>query len=764
MLLGENFPARSPEPSSLNRDPKRDVEAGFHLTKVLPLLGGRASFKLPEPVTPIKLSEFKAELSSYLSDADIKKTLEAYYYAEKAHKNQFRLTDCHYITHPLYVAFILAQMRLDYQTLMAALLHDVIEDTNNSKHTLRERFEPEVADLVDGVSNLSLIFNTRSEAQASNLQKMFMAMARDIRVILIKLADRLHNMHTLRPMPIFKRLRIAKETLDFYAPIADRLGMDDLRLKFEDLGFQFLHPVHYSVIKRVTQGIEGEQQDSLKQIQATIKNALRADGIDARVTARTKQPYSIYTKTRRSNKSFRQLIDVLALRVIVTGVDTCYRALGVIHNTYKPIANRFKDYIAIPKKNGYQSLHTALFVQIPPNNQGIPTEIQIRTDLMEEMATNGIAAHWLYKSRENSSPANQSRVRDLVRNIVELKEQSTDPTEFIDHLKTDLSSGDVYVFSTDGVIVELPPNATPVDFAYALDPEIGNTCAGCRIDRHNASLSTPLSSGQTVEIITSEKAIAKAEWLSFVITGTARSNIRYTLKYLKRSSSINFGRELMQRALQNFDLNLDDLPEKTLESALQKLKVKDLNELFCQIGIGDKIPYFTARAIAQQADPKYISEQDNVLSLAQPGPVTIRGTEGIVVNYAQCCHPIPGDAVIGCIQAQNGFVIHIETCAYASELRRGSHKLHPVKWSENPGDNFTAMLDVHTKHQKSAIAELAAAVNSADSAAERIELREQAVGLAKIRISMKVSGRVHLAQVIRNLREVRDVVHVHRPK
>ncbi len=760
----------APPEASFPHKPSESVGNPLSSVSVDFRAGGPAStllrdhhFELPPPCKPVSIAEFEAEIRGYLGGQDVTKTLGAYYYAEAAHKDQYRRTGDPYITHPLYVAFLLARMRMDYQTLMAALLHDVIEDTDNSRYTLREHFEPTVADLVDGVSKLSDIFDSRVEAQANNLQKMFMAMARDIRVILIKFADRLHNMYTLSVMPIEKRRRIAKETLDFYAPMAGRLGMDDVRHQFEDLGFRYLHPVYYKEIKEATERIQGEHHESLKQTQDTIKSALEVDGIKAEVIGRTKQPYSTYNKMKATHKPLNQLTDVLALRVIVEDVDTCYRALGVIHNTYRPMPNSFKDYIAIPKKNGYQSLHTVLFGQPSESARSTPMEIQIRTRLMDDMALKGIAAHWLYKSRNSPFPDSHIRVGDLVQKIKTLQERSNDPTEFIDDLRTDLLGDEVYVFSPTGEIIDLPPEASPVDFAYALDPELGNNCASCRIDRHVAPLSTPLSSGQTVEIITSKDAIPRAEWLSFVVTGTARSHIRYALKHLQRSSSVAFGRDLLQRSLENFDLAVEDLPADLLALVLKKLQACDLDDLFYQIGIGDKLPYFVARTLALQADSPNVLK-DGVLSLAHSGPITIRGTEGVVVEFAECCRPIPGDPVMGHIKAGSGIVIHVETCSRMNAIRRAEHEIHPVRWMPDPGAHFSVALEVETRHRKSSISELAAAVSEADSAVERVELKEEAVGMACIAIIMKVSDRKHLATVIKNLRNVKDVVHIRRPR
>ena len=723
-------------------------------------------YPLPGPVKPIQLPEFIANLKSYLNNNEIEAVQAAYEYAKDAHKNQLRETGDEYITHPLYVANILASWRLDHQTLMAGLLHDVIEDTEHSKHTLRDTFSDEAVKLVDGVSKLNTIFNTKVEAQAHNFQKMFLAMAEDVRVILIKLADRLHNMLTLQVMPKEKRLRIARETLDFYAPIAGQLGMDDVRIQLEELGFQFVDTAQYVLIQTAVDEAQGKHSETLELVCSTLRNALQADNIEAKVVSRTKHPYSIYCKTQRTQKPFEDLTDVLAARIIVNNIDACYRALGTVHNTYKPVAGRFKDYIAIPKSNGYQSLHTCLLGASSSDQSSLHIEIQIRTHPMEGVARDGIAGHWLYKSKDNTALANQPKIRQLARSILDFKRHAKDADEFINHLKTELSSGEVYVFSQEGKIIALPPGASPVDFAYALDAKIGNTCAGCRVNRQVAPLSTPLSSGQTVEIITSLSAIPKTEWLSFVVTANARLQIRSGLKRLNRENSIAFGKTLLQRSLGYFDLQMSKLPDEAVIKTLEKLGIEggieDTDTLNYQIGIGDRLAYLTARELALQTGV-INADADDVLSLKHPGPLIIRGTEGVVVTCATCCHPIPGDAIIGHISRGKGLIIHIETCHVVSRLRRKiADRIYPVQWADDTDADFRAILEVDTKHQKSAIAEIAAAITLADAAIIRME-HERNIGLPRVKITMNVRNRDHLAIVMRNLRHIKDTTHIHRP-
>lgn len=705
------------------------------------------------------LQIFSDKLKSYLKKNEVEKVLEAYYYAEAAHKGQFRRTQDPYITHPLAVADILADMHMDYQTLMAALLHDVIEDTDNSKYTLKENFEPGVAELVDGVSKLTTIFTSQAEAQAENFQKMALAMAKDIRVILVKLADRLHNMRTLHVMPPDKRLRIAKETLDFYAPIANRLGMDDMRIEFEDIGFKSLHPWRHYLIGKAVDKVQGEHQEALEKIRAAIESRLKENNVEATVTGRTKHLYSIYTKMKQKHKSFKELTDVLAFRITVDEIDTCYRTLGLVHTLYKPVEGRFKDYIAIPKTNGYQSLHTCLF-----GHDAMSVEVQIRTHLMDDMATRGIASHWLYKSTKESSPAAQTKIREWARGILDLHHKTEDSIAFIEYFKKDLFQNEIYVFSSEGKIFELPHDASPIDFAYALGTETGNTCAACRIDKRLAPLSTPLASGQTIEIITSKNTTPRTEWLSFVVTGKARSSIHYALHNLKRSDSIAFGRNLLERSMANLRVSLSkDLPETVVEKALKKLGMPNMDELYYQIGIGDSMPYLIAKTLAKCAGIEG-SQDDEALPLEHSGPLSIRGNEGVVVTYATCCHPIPGDSVIGHVQGGAGLNVHIETCKKVTRLRQKKRQIYPVQWVKNPVGEFKVVLTIDTAHQKSAIAELVAAATDANATVMNIAVQEQSTELTRFKITLGVRDRTHLADVMRKLRIIKDVVHIHRPK
>ena len=523
---------------------------------------------------PHTIESLTETLREYLAPDQVALVRDAYDYAEGAHRGQYRRTGHSYITHPLAVASILAEMRMDHETLMAALLHDVIEDTGIGKATLAEQFGPQVAEIVDGVSKLTTIFQSRAEAQAENFQKMAMAMAKDLRVILVKLADRLHNMRTLGIMSRQKRERIARETLDFYAPIANRFGMHQLKVEFENLAFEAIYPLRADRIRRAVQSATGHRKELMEEIRKSIVNCLADEGIDAWVMGREKHLYSIYQKMKTQHKSFSEIMDVFGIRIIVNQVDTCYRVLGAVHNLYKPVPNRFKDYIAIPKFNGYQSLHTTLF-----GMHGVPIEVQIRTQQMDAVANNGLAGHWLYKSDDETVAGSQVRARQWIKDLLDLQQRAGSSLEFVENLKIDLFPDEVYVFSPTGEIFELSRGACPIDFAYAVHTDIGNSCVACRIDRNLAPLSVQLQSGQTVEIITSSEARPNPDWLTFAVTGKARSAIRQALKSQQRAQSIALGRRLLNRSLSNAGSNINDLDFRRLRKVFKDFKVRKLDQL-----------------------------------------------------------------------------------------------------------------------------------------------------------------------------------------
>ncbi len=703
----------------------------------------------PITVPDTGIENLAEQLSEYLDPSQIEQVRKAYGFAEKAHENQKRRSGEPYITHPVAVAGILADMHMDHQCLMAALLHDVIEDTGVPKHVISKEFDEEVAELVDGVSKLKSIFQSRAEAQAENFQKMTLAMSKDIRVILVKLADRLHNMRTLGHLSAEKRKRIAKETLEIYAPIANRLGMNNIRIEFEELGFKALHPLRSAMIEKAVLKARGNRKEVVNNILETIEATLQRDGIEAEVFGREKHLYSIYDKMRTKHKSFNEIMDVYAFRIIVDSVDTCYRVLGAVHNLYKPVAGRFKDYIAIPKANGYQSLHTTLF-----GMHGIPIEIQIRTFAMDMVANNGIAGHWLYKTNDESTGSHK-RAREWMKGLLEIQQSAGNSLEFIENVKIDLFPDEVYVFSPKGEIFDLPQGATPVDFAYAVHTDIGNTCVACRIDRRLAPLSAALDSGQTVEIITAPGAQPNPAWLGFAVTGKARSSIRHTLKNQQRNESIALGERLLERTLKSQDQSLADIDPARVQAVIEERNVADFDTLLEQIGLGNQMAYVIAR--------KLISDEA-VEAPEGERPLAIKGTEGLVVSYGKCCKPIPGDPIIGNISAGRGIVIHVENCKNMAELREKPEELMTVQWDPHVNQEFSVELRIDVEHEKGIVAVLASTATAADANIERISMVDRDAHLSTVNMVMSVRDRVHLARVIKRLRTQKGITRIVRTK
>ena len=692
-------------------------------------------------------------LCSYLTPDQVNLVRRAYYYAEQAHDGQRRRSGEAYVTHPLAVASILADMHMDHQSLMAAMLHDVIEDTGIPKDALSAQFGETVAELVDGVSKLTQMdFQSKAEAQAENFQKMAMAMARDIRVILVKLADRLHNMRTLEVLSGEKRRRIAKETLEIYAPIANRLGMHNVFAEFEDLGFKAMHPMRAERIKRAVKKARGNRREIVSKIQESLVNCLAQEGLEGVVTGREKHLYSIYQKMRGKRRAFNEIMDVYAFRITVDKVDTCYRVLGAVHSLYKPFPGRFKDYIAIPKANGYQSLHTTLF-----GMHGVPIEIQIRTREMEEMAKHGIAAHWLYKSNEEEGPrGSHARARQWVKGILELQQRAGNSLEFIENVKIDLFPDEVYVFTPKGRIMELPKGSTAVDFAYAVHTDVGNSCIACRINRRLAPLSEALQSGQTVEIVTAPGARPNPAWLNFVVTGKARTHIRHSLKQQRRSESVSLGERLLNKALAGFDSHLDKIAPERLAAVLAEYQQEDRDDLLEDIGLGNRMAYVVARRLLTEGAGG--SEQPP----SHDGPLAIRGTEGLVISYAKCCTPIPGDPIVGHLSAGKGMVIHLDGCHNISEFRHNPDKCIPLSWAKDVSGEFNVELRVELEHQRGLIALLATAVASADGNIEKISMDERDGRISVVQLVVSVHDRVHLARVIKRLRTIKGVCRITR--
>ncbi len=701
------------------------------------------------------IDSLTGNLSSYLVPNQVNSVRRAYYYAEQAHDGQFRRSGDPYVTHPLAVANILCDMHMDHQSLMAAMLHDVIEDTGITKTAIKNQFGGTVADLVDGVSKLNKInFSSRAEAQAENFQKMAMAMAKDLRVILVKIADRLHNMRTLGVLAPEKRRRIARETLDIYAPIANRLGMNNVRVEFEELGFQALYPMRAKRIAAAVKNIRGNRKEIVSQIQTSLEACLEREGLPGRTIGREKHLYSIYQKMRTQRKSFSEIMDVYAFRIIVDKVDTCYRVLGAVHNLYKPVPGRFKDYIAIPKANGYQSLHTSLF-----GMHGVPIEIQIRTEEMEAMANNGIAAHWLYKTGDESPSNAHMRAREWVNGLLELQKSAGNSLEFIEHVKIDLFPDEIYVFTPKGSISQLPAGSTAVDFAYSIHTDVGNSCVACRINRRLAPLSEPLQSGQTVEIITAPGGRPNPAWLSFVTTGKARSNIRHFLKNQRHSESVALGRRLLNKALATFETQLDEIPLEDIEQVLKQTSQASLEKLLAEIGLGNRMAYMVAQRLAPNSRAR--DEMDDAESQHS---LAIRGSEGLVMNYAKCCHPIPGDPIVGHVSSGRGMVIHTDDCNNIADIRDNPEKCVTVTWDPDVEGEFSVELRVELENQRGIIATLATAITGAEANIEKISTLERDARLSIVNLLISVHNRVHLAQVMRRIRLINAVASVSRVK
>lgn len=690
-------------------------------------------------------------LRSYLNPEQSNQVRRAYFFAEQAHYGQLRRSGEPYVTHPLAVAGILADMHMDHQSLMAAMLHDVIEDTGIDKSAIGGQFGATVAELVDGVSKLTQMeFGSLEEKQAENFQKMALAMARDIRVILVKLADRLHNMRTLGVLRAEKARRIARETLDIYAPIAMRLGMNTVRMEFEDLGFSALYPMRARRIDAARRAARGNRKELVDKIRHQIETTLDQEGHDVEVIGREKHLYSIYKKMKSKRKSFSEIMDLYAFRIIVDSVDTCYRVLGCIHSLYKPVPGEFKDYIAIPKANGYQSLHTVLM-----GMHGVPIEIQIRTREMEEMANNGIAAHWLYKSDSQTANGSHARAREWVQGLLEMQQRAGNSLEFIESVKIDLFPDEIYMFTPKGRILELPRGATAVDFAYAVHTDVGNSCVACRINRRLAPLSEPLQSGQTVEILTAPGARPNPSWFNYAITAKARTNIRHFLKHQTREDSITLGQRLLDKSLMGFGSSLNELPQQKLDDYLQRHSYAELDDLLEDVARGNRLPNITSQQLLEKVDPE---QEENGHSSGQP--VAIRGTEGFMVSYAKCCHPIPGDPIQGYLSSEKGMVVHRDRCKNLSDISDNSERLVALRWDDQVEGEYSAELRIEVENRRGMIAVIATRIHSMGVNIEKISTKDKDYQFTYVDLEMLVENRKHLAHIMRRLRAIESVRRV----
>ncbi|ATQ75686.1 guanosine-3',5'-bis(diphosphate) 3'-pyrophosphohydrolase [Massilia violaceinigra] len=729
----------------------------------------RAATKAQEaavPATPApgvaSVSQLSAKLTDYLTASELKKVKEAYRFSDEMHLGQVRKSGEPYISHPIAVAEICADWKLDAQAIMAALLHDVMEDQDVKKDELIERFGAPVASLVDGLSKLEKIeFQTLIEAQAENFRKMLLAMASDVRVILIKLADRLHNMRTLEHMTPAKKRRIASETMEVYVPIAHRLGLNNIYRELQDLAFSHLYPVRYRTLSKAVKAARGNRREVVKKILESVKNTLAIAELPAEVYGREKTLYGIYKKMRSKHLSFSQVLDVYGFRVVVDSFANCYVALGTLHGLYKPMPGKFKDYIAIRKLNGYQSLHTTL---IGP--YGTPVEFQIRTQEMHRTAESGVAAHWLYKNGESNLSDLQQKTHAWLQSLLDIQQQTGDSAEFLEHVKVDLFPDSVYVFTPKSKIIALPRGATALDFAYTIHTGIGDHTVSVKINNEAASLRTELRNGDIVEIVTNPDSRPSPTWLAFVRTGKARSAIRHHLRTINLNESVELGRELLAQALTALNIQ-PDLPEPTVEKLLNESSAKSMDELYADIGIGKRMAALVARHIFGLVDDDLVSLPAN--PNATPGeldPVTIYGSEGVSVQLAPCCLPIPGDQIIGQLRRDQGLIVHTSDCAGAKRLRgKEPDRWIAVQWGGELNRRFDCRIRLLINNEKGILARVAAEIGESDANISYVGMDEDEEHvMTQLRFTIQIKDRVHLAHLIRNLRRVMGVTRVERER
>jgi len=688
-------------------------------------------------------------LETYLPDDQVKKVLESYEFGAISHEGQTRKSGEPYITHPVAVAQELGEMHLDSEAICAAILHDVVEDTDATLEEIENKFGEEVALIVDGVSKLDQIqFRSRAEAQAESFRKMMLAMIEDIRVILVKLSDRLHNMQTLGAMPAEKKKRIARETLDIYAPIANRLGINRLKVQLEDLGFKHLHPYRYRVLDGALKKSKGSQKQIVRRISDQFSKAMMEDEISGEVIGREKHLYSIYKKMAQKKRVLSDVVDVYGFRIIVDDVSTCYQTLGLVHQLYKPMPGRFKDYIAIPRINGYQSLHTTLF-----GPKGLPLEVQIRTRNMDRVAESGVASHWIYKADEKSDATPQRRAREWLANLAELQQSGTSE-EFLESVKVDLFPDKIYVFTPKGDIMPLPKGATTVDFAYAVHTDVGNRSVAAKVNRGLVPLRTPLQNGQTVEIVTSRGAKPNPNWLTFVRSAKARTAIRNHMKNLRSVESVDLGKRLLDKSLKDLNSSLRKVGKVRMSEALEELTLEGTDELFEQIGLGERLAPLTARYL--------IGADEDGGSVEDVASLVIAGTEGMVVSYAKCCYPLPGDDVMGYLTAGRGVVIHRNTCGNLSNFRKQPEKWIAVSWEKDVDREFQCQIQCETRNRTGVLAEVAATIADCGSNIEQVEVVSRHEDCSILTFLLQVRDRIHLAQIMRNVRKMPNVIRVSR--
>ncbi|HEX5961690.1 MAG TPA: bifunctional (p)ppGpp synthetase/guanosine-3',5'-bis(diphosphate) 3'-pyrophosphohydrolase [Rhodanobacteraceae bacterium] len=692
------------------------------------------------------------QLAAYLPPEQIERVRGAYAVGAHAHASQRRKSGEPYITHPLAVASILAGLRLDAETIIAAILHDTLEDTGMTRVQLEASFGSTVTELVDGVTKLERVdFASRLEADAESFRKMLLAMARDLRVILIKLADRLHNMRTLSVMAPDARRRIARETLDIYAPIAARLGMNAIRSELQDLGFRSLYPDRYKIIASRIKRTLGNRRESMEKIEHALAERLAADGIPVRIISRVKAPYSIWSKMKSEHKTFDQLMDVYGFRLVTDTVAHCYQALGSAHSLFKPVEGRFKDFIAIPKANGYQSLHTVLFGPF-----AAPIEIQIRTGEMDTVAERGVAAHWSYKQDAIPYNSAQSRARAWVAGLADTQAATPSSLEFIENVKVDLFPDEVYLFTPAGDIQALPKNATALDLAFAVHTDVGMHAVAARIDGKLAPLRAQPASGQTVEVITAPSAAPNPQWLDFAVTGKARAAIRQYLKHLQHEDAIDFGHRMLESALDSGGSSLDAIPPEALDRFLADNNLHRLEDLLSDIALGNRMP--------DQVSAKLIALGGSVIGAAQHRSEKIRisGAERGILSFGQCCHPVPGDDIVGYLSPGKGIVVHRVECPNLVELSRQPERRVEIGWDSDVQGDYRVELRVEVVNRPGVLATVSAAIAEANSNIDDVKYIERGIQAATLIFALEVKHRKHLADVMRRIRNTKVVNGVYR--
>lgn len=716
----------------------------------------RSLVKRLSPSVPKPAHALCDVLKGYLNDDAVDEVYKAYLFGAQAHAGQHRRSGEPYIHHPVAVAQILTELKLDSRSIVAAILHDVIEDTPTAKDEIEREFGQEVAQLVDGVSKIGQIeFESKEHAEAENFRKMLMAMSQDIRVILIKLADRLHNMRTLDALPLPKRRRVARQTMDIYAPIASRLGLYQWSRELQDLSFQNLYPQRYRAIAAGIKKRQGNRKSVVKKLQTAIKGELQRSGVKAEVLGRKKNVYSIYKKMVQKRKSFEELQDIYGFRIIVDTLDDCYRALGVIHNLYKPIPGRFRDYIAIPKANGYQSLHTVVFGAF-----GESLEVQVRTVDMNRIAEAGIAAHWIYKSETMSSVKAQELARQWLLDLLDTQKQSGNPSEFLEHLKIDLFPDEVYVFTHHGDIKELPRGSTALDFAYAVHTDIGNHCAGVRVNRELVSLPSVLHNGDHVEVIISETARPTASWLNYAVTGKARASIRHYLKKQQGHEAVKLGKRLLNHAIKSSRFRRTRLTNQIKKEVLTDLGVDSWDRLLEDIGSGKRLPAMVAKQVVSKKKKK----QGDEASTISETPLAIDGAEGMLITFARCCSPIPGDNIVGFFSAGRGVVVHTFDCRNIAEYRKHPDKWVHVDWADKVQRKFSVNVRVDTENKRGVLANIASAIAERGSNINYVNVEERDGQVSTIQFTIEVKNRIELAHIIKNIRHIPNVFRVARAR